>query len=342
MEDQRVSIIVPVYRTEQYLKRCVNSILAQTHSNIEIILVEDGSPDKSPAICDEYLRKDSRVICIHQENKGVSAARNRGIETATGKFIMFVDSDDFIKANMIEGLLSLMEKYDGDIVCGDYIEYKEEKNIAITANNRIEVWNREEAIGNLFYFPNRQIASNGQKFKQLYTVWGKLYKAALFKKLRYPEGAKFAEDMWLIRHLFHNASRVIYTNDIFYFYSQEGESLVRSPFNYNKLNIVRVAKEWLAFIDKNYPNIHEKAFSFYMDSMVNMCTSLVEERGRKPEKYYQKYREIIKRRRREYNHSPWVRKNDKRKAWMISYLPIFAYRFIRQQIRIRAKNKKKY
>ena len=117
-----VSVIVPVYNVELYLKFCVESIIMQTYENLEIILVDDGSKDGSPHICDAFLNKDKRVRVIHQQNQGLSAARNAGIEVARGKYFTFVDSDDYIRKDMIERLVNLVERKKVDIACCEYEE----------------------------------------------------------------------------------------------------------------------------------------------------------------------------------------------------------------------------
>ena len=119
----KVSIVIPVYRAEKYMERCVDSVLAQTYENIEVILVEDGSPDRCGEICDAYAKKDARVKVIHKENEGVSKARNTGLKEVTGEFVQFVDSDDALKPNMTELLVKNMAEQSGDLViCGFYEE----------------------------------------------------------------------------------------------------------------------------------------------------------------------------------------------------------------------------
>ena len=120
-----ISVIVPVYKVEQYLDNCINSLLAQTYKNLEIILIDDGSPDNCPAICDEYAKKDSRIIVVHKQNEGVSVARNVGINIAKGNFIAFVDSDDSIEPNMYEKLIEKQQTEDFDLV---FCRYNYEQN----------------------------------------------------------------------------------------------------------------------------------------------------------------------------------------------------------------------
>ena len=116
--DARISVIVPIYKTQKHLHKCVDSILAQTHRNLEVILVDDGSPDESGAICDDYAKKDSRIRVIHKPNGGLSDARNAGLEICTGEYIGFVDSDDWVGPTMYEVLLSHLLRFDADMsVC---------------------------------------------------------------------------------------------------------------------------------------------------------------------------------------------------------------------------------
>ena len=115
-----LSVIVPVYRVETYLPKCLDSLVGQTYADLEIILVDDGSPDRSGAICDEYAARDSRIVVIHQENRGASQARNAGLDRATGEFVAFVDSDDYLDFSMYENLMKAVVEYDADIVISDF------------------------------------------------------------------------------------------------------------------------------------------------------------------------------------------------------------------------------
>lgn len=129
MKEDLISIIVPVYKVENYLSKCLDSMICQTYKNIEIILVDDGSPDNSGKICDDYAKKDSRIKVIHKENGGLSDARNAGLKIATGKYIGFVDSDDYISVEMYEKLYNQAKKEDADIACCNYYRVKMEKNL---------------------------------------------------------------------------------------------------------------------------------------------------------------------------------------------------------------------
>ena len=176
----KVSIIVPVYKVEKYLNRCVDSILAQTFTDFECILVDDGSPDGCPAICDEYAKKDNRIKVIHQENKGVSAARNAGLDMAKGEYILFVDSDDWIDESTVQSLLMISE--DADIImCGFSIEYEDGTTFQENSGNK--KLEGSDILGEFILDNIRPEAC------------GKLYRLELFSDTRFDETIKYAEDL---------------------------------------------------------------------------------------------------------------------------------------------------
>ncbi len=186
LEQPLISIIVPVYKVEKYLKRCVDSILTQTYQNMEIILVDDGSPDNCGAICDRYKKTDNRVVVIHKRNGGLSDARNTAIPLAKGEYISFIDSDDWISSYYVEHLYEAVAKCDADIGIswfenvfeGKALQSKPEKTLS-----NYECLTAEECLKKLLY-------QNGVEV----CAWGKLYKTALIKDLRYPVG-KLYEDI---------------------------------------------------------------------------------------------------------------------------------------------------
>ena len=148
----KISIIVPVYRAEKYLNRCVDSILSQTYTALEVILVDDGSPDQSGAMCDGYAKKDSRVKVIHQKNRGVAAARNRGLDMAAGDYITFVDSDDYIDPDMYLSMIRIIREYDCDVVMCDCIKEKGNKSQPYIHDIRSGYYSREQLVKE--YYPH--------------------------------------------------------------------------------------------------------------------------------------------------------------------------------------------
>lgn len=214
----RLSIIVPVYNVEPYLKRCIDSILAQTYTDFEVILVDDGSKDTSGAICDAYAKQDNRIIVIHKENRGLSSARNAGLDVAKGELIGFVDSDDTIIPTMYENLVESLDGQDLDLVCGDTCTVRNgrEKTKWLYENNRVFL-GREALLENL-------------SGKLDNSVWNKVYKKSLFDEIRFTEGIHF-EDVRIMYLLLDKAKRVGYVKEAVYFYMKRKDSIIGKSFN---------------------------------------------------------------------------------------------------------------
>lgn len=208
---EKISVIVPVYKVENYLKRCVDSIINQSYKNLEIILVDDGSPDKCPAICDGYAEKDPRIKVIHKKNGGLSSARNAGLDIATGDYIGFVDSDDMIHRDFYKILLYELRKNGCDIVQtmsrtfrGDTLPDTETeiKNYTASEYNASDLWK-------LDYIDNRYC------FEE--TVWRKLYKAQIFENIRFREGI-ISEDDYIKPELIEACGKFVSISPEIYFY----------------------------------------------------------------------------------------------------------------------------
>ena len=220
--NELVSVIVPVYKTEKYLNHCINSIVGQTYNNLEIILVDDGSPDRCPAICDLWKEKDERIKVFHQVNAGGGQARNLALDKSKGKFVIFVDSDDYIAPFMIEFLYKQFQD-DVDIVeCGycithnDNAEFDEESE-----GYRWESFGAEEAV--LENIKDRM-------FRQI--IWNKMYRKSVVGDVRFPVRKNIDDEFWTYQVL-GNARKVIYTNKVLYAYRQQEHSVMHS------LNAVR-------------------------------------------------------------------------------------------------------
>ena len=218
-----ISIIVPVYRVENYLRQCVDSLLAQTYQNLEIILVDDGSPDNCPTICDEYAQKDSRIQVIHKENGGLSDARNTGLDVAAGMYIGFVDSDDWVMPDMYDYLLHGILRYDAEIsYCGfvnirnDWMDYKTEESD--------KVYTAETALNELFFDRLGNFA------------WNKLYKAELWNGIRFPVGRTF-EDILTTYKLFERANRIAILKEPKYCYRIRQGSIMHDVSFINRWSI---------------------------------------------------------------------------------------------------------
>ena len=215
MSQPLVSIIVPIYKVEPYLRRCLDSIVNQTYTNLEIILVDDGSPDGCPQICDEYAAKDNRIVVIHKENGGLSDARNAGLDICKGEYISFVDSDDWVDEKYIEILLDLAIKENADIAVGKH--EKTTNNIAsqTVLQSEYSSLNSIQAIENLF----------GKNSLTFTVSWGKIYKRNLWKSLRFPKG-KLYEDAYLSHILYDLSKKICFSNNVIYYYFQRPNSIM--------------------------------------------------------------------------------------------------------------------
>lgn len=224
MEKEKISIIVPCYKVEEFLPRCIDSICNQTYKNLEIILVDDGSPDNCGKICDEYSKKDKRIKVIHKKNGGLSDARNFGIKIATGDYIAFVDSDDYINKNMYHCLYNNLKSTKSDIsICGFKKTSSFDENTELEEANKIDVYNKDEAFKNLY----------NQRAVTTVVAWNKLYKKKIFDNLEYPVG-KINEDEAIIHLILEKTKKVVYTPYQYYYYYQRPDSIMN---DYKKRNL---------------------------------------------------------------------------------------------------------
>lgn len=210
-----VSVVVPVYRGEDFLPRCVESVLAQTYRNLELILVDDGSPDHCGDICDRYAAADPRVVVIHQSNGGPSRARNRGIDVARGDYIAFIDADDWVAETYLERLVDLLEQKGGDIAVAGFRRVREGcagESVGWSASSQLS---RSEALTALY----------GPLGELMMVAWGKLYRRALLGNIRFPVG-RMHEDVVASCHILVAARFVVLTAEPLYFYRQWGDSIM--------------------------------------------------------------------------------------------------------------------
>lgn len=259
-----LSIIVPIYNVEKYLERCIKSILNQTYNNFELILVNDGSTDGSGIICEKYSGFDHRIRVIHKNNGGVSSARNMGIDNANGKYIGFIDPDDYINKYMYEILISIINRNGSDMVISDYYKIDEDNiddktlNMPINIDNlEVHSINGDEAIDKLF--------DCGEKF---IFAWNKLYKSCLFDKLRYEEG-KIYEDEFIAHRILYKCKYISVVDEKLYFYVQRKGSIVNSPFTTKKFDKVYAVKDRIDFLkEKNLMELKEKAEKSFIDYFI--------------------------------------------------------------------------
>ena len=232
---KKISVIVPVYNVEDYLDKCVESIVNQTYTNLEIILVDDGSTDSSGNKCDEWASKDERIIVIHKENGGLSDARNTGIELATGEFLSFVDSDDYVSENFLESMYLAMNKYNCELaICN------------------VTTVDEDGKLNEQFYQPfNRlTLAKSHNKYESLsfHSASNKLYKKRLFDTIRYPNG-KLYEDLFVYHYILDEVDKTAYTGINSYFYCIRSGSIMTSPYTIRSTDIIYGYYDRAKFLD---------------------------------------------------------------------------------------------
>lgn len=257
-----ISVIVPVYNVEPYLEKCVSSITGQTYRNLEIILVDDGSVDRGGQMCDKFAAQDGRIVVIHQQNRGLSAARNAALDVAHGEFIGFVDSDDWIEPDMYERLYEALSRAGADIAaCG---------------------WQVHENDKTRFFRPDEQVLPPFDAIKLLITdpgkigmcVWNKLYKTHLFSQLRFPVNRNY-EDECVMPVLLDSACKTVIFKAAEYHYVRRVGSITKSPYSSKSLDAVFAAHTAADYITGKYPRLTplaeellHKAYFGVLDKMV--------------------------------------------------------------------------
>lgn len=243
-----ITVVVPIYKVESYLDECVKSIQMQTYHNLEIILVDDGSPDQCGKLCDVYAEEDTRVKVIHQKNKGLSSARNSAIDIATGEYITFVDGDDYLKRDMVEILCQNILQYNAEIATVAFENFFEDGSSVSNAHDRkVFVYSKEEAL-DCFLFNDYLTPC----------VCGKLYDISLWKDIRCPEGKLF-EDQFTTYKLFDKCKKVVYDTTPKYCYRKRADSIGHSPFSKRTYDLYNAIHEEYDYIYSKYgekvPNV---------------------------------------------------------------------------------------
>lgn len=259
MRQHLISIVIPAYNIENYIGRCLDSVLCQTHENLEVIIVDDGSTDKTGSIIDYYANKDSRIKVIHKENEGVSKARNVGIDCATGDYIGFVDGDDTVEKDMFEFLLENALKYEADIShCGYKMIFPSRVDYYYNTNCIIEQ-DCKQGINDLL---TGAIVEPG--------LWNKLYKSILFNQIRLNTNIKLNEDLLVNFYLFSKAKKSVFVDEAKYNYILRENSATTSKINVQKLkDYYMVIKEIMIHLDKDTESYHI-AYGRYIRSMVRI------------------------------------------------------------------------
>lgn len=244
-----ISIIVPVYNVENYLKKCLDSLLSQTYQNLEIIAVDDGSPDNCGVILDEYAKKDDRVKVIHKENGGVSSARNVGLDNANGEYVIMVDSDDYVSCDFISSLYNNLVEYNTDISVCNYFQLDEDEEPKNLMEEKFILMDKMKMISvMLFHYPFTG------------SLWNKLIKADLVRNVRFNVKLKHFEDYDFLYRVFKKADSLIFTYKQMYFYVNRQGSVARSNFSIHQAVRIDVINNIYEDIKQNYPQIEEEGF----------------------------------------------------------------------------------
>lgn len=263
METELISVIVPVYNMERYLRRCVDSILHQTYRNLEVLLVDDGSTDASGAICDEYAAQEERVTAVHQKNGGLSAARNAGLERAQGTYLCFVDSDDFLDSRMLETLCRDLQEQDADVAVVGFRMFEREEELApAELAVPVQCMTGREAIRSTL------VSDELGDF-----AWNKLYKWELFRDIRYPLG-RMMEDQGTTYRIFQQCSKVAYRPVPLYYYYQRPDSILhrrnmkfyedKLDMGYQKYRAIREAYPGMPENDAAMLSVVEHCYPYLM------------------------------------------------------------------------------
>ena len=219
MNQPLLSVIVPCYNVEEYVDKCISSIVGQTYTHLDILLIDDGSTDRTGLLCDAWQKKDKRIRVIHQQNEGLSYARKTGVENTTAEYVAFVDSDDWIDANMFAGMMQAMLSTDSDIAQCGYCK--------IFEDGRVEHGNTEGKAGSYDIVERTDgvlLVLDGRKWDSV--MWNKIFKTQLFKYIEFPKGRTY-EDLPIMFRLFHHAAQSVYVHDEYYFYFQRSTSITQ-------------------------------------------------------------------------------------------------------------------
>lgn len=284
MNQELISVIVPVYNVENYLNKCIDSIINQTYSNLEIILIDDGSTDNSGIICDNYKKIDKRIIVVHKNNGGLSSARNIGLDISRGELISFVDSDDYLEQNMLESLKNNMDKYNSNISICDFYYIKN------------DIKRKSDVVFNKTEF----VSSGKDKYKNIQNeygsiasyAWNKLFKKEIFDDIRYPDG-KIYEDSYILCETLDKAKIISYISKPLYNYVYRENSIVNS-FGINQFDKIDSYNVRIDFFNKKmYYDLALEEKNRKMNSLIINLSKMKKFRIKDKEIYKKYYKELV-------------------------------------------------
>ena len=293
-----VSIIVPIYNIEGYIRECIDSILSHTYPDFELILVDDGSPDNCGRICDEYAEKDVRIKVIHKENGGLTSARNAGLAVAKGDWIMHVDGDDWIEPDMIESLIEAANATEADLVFGDFMKYGPS-----AGNHKLPTWNNDKKDS-----MSRYIAYS------MTTIWGSIAKRSLYTEhsLKSPDGVSYCEDFHLIVRLCHFANKIVNVHRPFYHYRYRPTSIMSNMSRKTESDEQWVYQDTIRFFkEQGVYEDYRKVMSWRV--LKSAQELLLDHTGHK------RFMELFNEGKEYISSCPFVHKNIKILAWLITH-----------------------
>lgn len=312
---KKISVIVPVYNVEAYLKKCVDSLINQSYSNIEVILINDGSTDSSGQLCDFLAQKDNRIKVFHKENGGLSDARNYGVNKASGEYIGFVDSDDYIHKDMYQHLYTRIMEEDADV---------SECNFSIVYENKIKYVTEEEY----------DLVLNQEEYLQEYLSMKKLYgatcarliKTSIAKQIQFPVG-KVYEDMYYALELIQVAKKYVITSKPYYYYLVRLGSITNEKFNERQLALIDVVKKFKKYALSSYHNLEHEVLAREMYAYFSVFNQIIRLKEFKNNQYYSEIRDYFKRNWWKILRNSVITKNRKLSVLLIK-INVYLYRFV--------------
>lgn len=314
--EQLISVIVPVYNVEKYLDRCVESIVNQTYKNLEIILVDDESPDNSPRMCDEWAKKDSRIKVIHKKNGGVSSARNAALDIAAGDYIAFVDSDDWIEQDMYKKLVDYAVNYDADIV--KCLFYKNESNGFQTAFGNAD--SPDKLYNNSFELRKSVIT-----YEDFASVFNGIYKRKAFENIRFNEKIRISEDLLINYKLNSCVNKKVIVKKYLYHY-RINENSVMHTNNSDKFMDVAITADYIWEHEINCQKMRDSLCNYYVATIFSLIYYLIKFGVKSNDENYIKARFLLKNKKFFLKNANLSRSN-KYKLFLFFYMPSF-FRFL--------------
>ncbi len=266
--NQTISVIIPVYNVEAYLDECIRSVVAQTYSSLEILLVDDGSPDNCGAICDAWAARDCRIRVIHRPNGGLSDARNAGLDSCTGDYIAFVDSDDWIKADMYEKLYAALQQEGADICACNVFSCYPDRQIAWGCK-AYTVGDSETFLAMLYSDTAYPVCA-----------WNKLYRRSCWEGLRFPVG-KLCEDAFTAHLLVDRAEKIVQLPDALYCHRIRSGSIMTLPFQRARMDEEQAWRHSCQFTAAHYPQLRKLAFDFYLQKVNTLLHAIAQTQRQK-------------------------------------------------------------